>query len=188
MAGWSCCWCCGAWISLCPAPATASATLHLAPFPVRLTTSMKCPRVSPLRVSVSSCRTTRSSGCSAATFRPPPPCCGSTQTTSPTYSHPRFMALTGWRSSTWGITGTWRPSPRTPLWVWVGYTRCICTIVASSVCLQGSLLVYIIFNISTYRCLDNCQFSISTAKCYICIPYTVVYYGPTARNLTLMKC
>ena len=155
MVGWSYSWCCVAWISPCPAPDTASATLHLAPSPAKPTTSMPCPRASRLRASASSCRTTRSSGCSVATSHPPPPCCGFTPTTSPTYSRPPSTALIAWRSSTLGTTGTWTPSPQTPSWVWVGYTPCTSTTVAWSACLQGSFQASIIFSISTYRYTDD---------------------------------
>lgn len=106
MVGWSYFWCCVAWISLCPALATASATLPPAPCPARPTTSMPCPRASPLRASVFSCRTTRSSGCFVATSLPPPPCCGFTPTISPTYNRPPSTALIAWRNSTLGTTST----------------------------------------------------------------------------------
>lgn len=155
MVGWSYSWCCVAWISLCPALATASATLHPAPCPARPTTSMTCPRASLPRANASSCRTTRSSGCFAVTSPPPPPCCGFTPITYPTYNRPPSMALTGWRSSTLGTTGTWRPSLQTPSWVLVGYTPCTFTTVAWSACLQRSFRASIIFSISTYRYMDN---------------------------------
>lgn len=153
MVGWSYFWFCGAWISLSPALATASATPHPAPSPARPTTSMLCPRVSPLKVSGSSCKTTRSRGSSKATSRPLPPCCGFTLTTSHTYNHPHFTALTAWRSLTSGTTSTWRPLLQTPSWAWVGYMPYICTTVAWSPCPRGSLRAYIISSISTYRCL-----------------------------------
>lgn len=155
MAGWSYCWCCVAWISLCLALVTASATPHLARSPARPTTSMLCLRASRPRASESSCKTTRSSGCSAATSRPPPPCCGFTPTTSPTYNPPPSTASTAWRRWTWGTTGTCRPWPRTPSRAWAGSTPCTCTTAAWSRCLQGSLQASLISNISTYRYTDN---------------------------------
>ena len=155
MAGWNYSWYCAVWISLCRALATASATPLPAPSPARPTTSTPFLKASPPRANVFSCRTTRSRGCSVATSRLPPPCCGSTPTTSPTYSRPPSTASTAWRSSTWGTTSTWRPSLLTPSWVWAGYTPCTCTTVAWSICLLGSLQASIIFSISTYRYTDN---------------------------------
>lgn len=194
MAGWSYSWCCVAWISRCPALATASATLHLAPSPARLTISMPCPRASPPRASASSCRTTRSSGCFAATSHPLPPCCGFTRTTSPTYSRPPSTVLTAWRSSTLGITGTWRRLLQTLSWVWVGYTPCTYTIVAWSACLRGSLRASIIFSISTYRYMDNSLFlsllyiasaATITLWCYLSISLA---QHLLPMNWTLIKC
>lgn len=194
MVGWSYCWCCVAWISLCPALATASATLHLAPSPARPTTSMPCPRASLPRASASSCRTTRSSGCSAATSRPPPPCCGFTPTTSPTYNRQPSTALTAWRSSTLGTTGTWRLLLQTPSWAWAGYMPCIYTTVAWSACLQGSLRASIISSISIYRYMDNSRL---LSLLYIASAATIALWCNLSislaqhlllMNWTLIKC